>query len=87
MQPKLPKRWFPKYGNNIIKGKKVLPLTAVLKRREEVEPMLALSFTTVYRFFYCTEGMARLRGEGENFPGFFSRIPQISSAQESCKDF
>ena len=31
--------------------------------------------------------MARLRGEGENFPGFFSRIPQISSAQESCKDF
>ena len=23
-KPKLPKRWFPKYGNNIIKGKKDL---------------------------------------------------------------
>ena len=30
--------------------------------------------------------MTRLRGEGEISPDF-SRIPQISSAQESCKDF
>ena len=33
--------------------------------------MLAMSATTDVSFFYCTEGMTRLRGEGENFPGFF----------------
>ena len=58
-KPKLPKRWFPKYGNNIIRERKTYSLStglpmrnlAVLRRREEVEPMLAPSFTTEYRFF------------------------------------
>ena len=33
--------------------------------------MLAMSATTDVSVFYCTEGMTRLRGEGENFPDFF----------------